>query len=344
MLPPLTPNPKIPAGGNYCREIPFTSVVAKQRLRTPIPSKLAWVIFGESTWVTSPERRSAKGSLVRTVETDRTGHFEIDRLSWGRYKVFAKKEEAGYPDVRWSFYSNDNFPVVPLTPAVSTSNVRIQLGPRAGALTGSVTNSATGTPVDASFKLTRKAAIDKWISLSVSPEYRVLLPGSTDVLVEATAPGFERWTSPAVLRLESGAEMRLDIQLQPVHDSTIQDSEFLIPDEYIGWLRLEYGVTGAEPIPIEGGVRRYKFSRTGRLSTSSPGPEPGAERRYMYHSDDGSVQVIPSDRRGGKGLIWGQHDGFKEGAMRLFEFFVGDREAYEKYRFRTTVTGPVTVQ
>ena len=36
-------------------------------------------------------------SLVRYVETHANGHFMIDRLELGRYRVFAKKVDAGLP-------------------------------------------------------------------------------------------------------------------------------------------------------------------------------------------------------------------------------------------------------
>ena len=47
------------------------------------------------------------GSAVRDVQTDADGQFRIDHLDWGKYKLFAKKEESAYPDTYWSFYSDD---------------------------------------------------------------------------------------------------------------------------------------------------------------------------------------------------------------------------------------------
>jgi hypothetical protein len=42
-----------------------------------------------------PINNRPRSSLVRYVETDSNGHFLIDRLRLGKYKVFAKKEDAG---------------------------------------------------------------------------------------------------------------------------------------------------------------------------------------------------------------------------------------------------------
>jgi hypothetical protein len=44
---------------------------------------------------------------------------------------------------------------------------------------------------------------------------------------------------------------------------------WLIPEGYVGWLRLDYSVQGAQPLPIENGCLIVRLPRTGRLQTSS---------------------------------------------------------------------------
>lgn len=271
-----------------------------------------------------------RGSLVRYVETDASGHFLIDRLVWGKYKVFAKKEDAGYPDVSWSFYSNDVFSVVAITPTTPTAELRIQLGPKAGVLIGSVTNAVTGAPVNAGLRLSRAADPNKWISTSVPPEYRVLLPSATDVLLEASAPGFKTWTLGYPLRLQLGSEMHLDIFLEPSYDPNLHASRFLIPDGYVGWLQLEYGVKDAKPVAVEDDVKVFKFPKSGTLETSSSGPDRGAAKEYFYYAEDRPTRPIPTDYRSGHGMIWGEHDGTVGGVFRQFWFFVGTEEQYKK--------------
>jgi hypothetical protein len=46
---------------------------------------------------------------IRYFRTDKKGHFVIDHLAWGKYKVFAQKESEGYPDSTWAFYSDNVF-------------------------------------------------------------------------------------------------------------------------------------------------------------------------------------------------------------------------------------------
>jgi len=282
------------------------------------------------------------GSLfLRYVETDSRGQFKIDRLAWGKYRLFAKKEDSGYPDMQWALYSNDVFPTVALSRGVSEPQIRIQLGPKAAVLTGSIINAITSAPVDAEFKLTRMAPPNKWISTSVAPHYRVLLPPSTDILLEVSSPGFRTWTLPRPLRLRSSSEMQLDISLEPSHDPNLHPSKFLIPDGYIGWLLLEYNTKDAQQAPTEGGFKVFKFPASGTLKTSSPGPERGAEDQYFFYFKDGSLGEVSADYRNGKGMIWGKHEASERGVMTQFGFFVGTEEQYKTSQALMTHPGPI---
>lgn len=279
--------------------------------------------------------------FIRYVETDGQGHFLIDRLEWGKYGVFAMKEESAYPDMGASLYSNDVFPTAAITPWSPVAELRIQLGPKAGIVAGSLTNASNGAPLNAGFKLTRASAPDKWLSTSTPPDYRVLVPSGTAVLVEVSAPGFKTWTPGHPLLLEPGAEMHLDIPLEPLHDPTLHAFKFLVPEGFIGWLLLECSVKDTPPAKVENDIQIFKFPRSGELSTSSSGPERGAEGAYFYYSENGSVREIPTDYRNGKGMIWGQHEGTRNGALSQFGFFVGTEQQYKKYQTRQTHPGPI---
>jgi hypothetical protein len=289
------------------------------------------------------------GSLVRYVETDANGQFLIDRLAWGKYKVFAKKEDDGYPDMNWSFYSDDIFQIVAITPSTAVAKLRIQLGPKGAILIGTVSNIVTGAPVNAGFKLIRAASPEKWISTSVAPDYRVLLPPTTDVLLEVSAPGYVTWcyggpsdiSKRSPLRLTSGFEMHLDIRLEPARDPKLHSSKFMVPDGYVGWLQLEYNVKEGPLVPIEGGKKVFKFPASGVLKTSSAGPDRGAEDEYVYYSEADSVHQIPMQYWSGNGMVWGNYEGFKGGVMSLFGFFVGTEEQYKKYQSRSTQPGRI---
>ncbi len=173
------------------------------------------------------------------------------------------------------------------------------------------------------------------------PAYRVLLPPATDVLLEVSAPGFKTWSPGHPLRLGSGAELRLDIALQPAHDPSLHPSRFLVPEGYVGWLLLEYNIKDAEPAPTVGDTKTFQFPRTGMLNTSSPGPERGAEDQYFYYFPDGSLREISQNYAAGKGMIWGQHEGSRNGVMSHFGFFAGTEEQYKRFQSQATHPGPL---
>jgi hypothetical protein len=282
-----------------------------------------------------------RASAVRYVETDDNGRFLFEPMPWGTYRIFAKKEDEGFPDTAFSFYSNDVFTVAEITPSASVAEVRIRLGPRAGIVEGSVTNAASGVPVSAGLKLIRAASSDKWFSTSVPPSYRVLVPSSTDVLLEVSAPGFNTWTPGHPLHLEPGAEMHLDVSLQPSRDPNLHPSRFLVPERYVGWLLLEYNVKDTQPISVENGTKVFKFPANGALYTSSSGPDKGADNEFLFYSADGSTHEISRDYRNSRGMIWGEHEGTRNGMLSQFGFFVGTEEQYKKHQSQATHPGPV---
>jgi hypothetical protein len=54
---------------------------------------------------------------IRYFLTDQKEHFVIDRLAWGQYRVFAKKEEAGYPDIGFAFYETNVLEIASISPS-----------------------------------------------------------------------------------------------------------------------------------------------------------------------------------------------------------------------------------
>lgn len=279
-----------------------------------------------------------QGSGVRYVETDIEGRFVIDRLSWGRYSVFAMKQQDGYPDMEPSFYSaGTKIPVATIAPTAPVASVSIHLGPPAAIITGSISDSITGAPVNAFFRLARMNNAEDWLSTSVPSTYRVLVPAVTDIAFSVTAPGYEKWTSPRPIKLQSGQELRLQVELVPAYNRNVPTAEFLIPDGYVGWLLLVYDQKNAAPAPTTSGARIFKFPDNGRLETSSPGPAVDGKKIYLYYSTDGSVRNVPMDYHEANGMIWGQHNVTSGGATTGFGFFVGSRDQYEQAKTR----GPV---
>lgn len=283
---------------------------------------------------------------IRYVETDGKGFFLIDRLEFGTYYVSAIDEEKKYGDSGFSFFNDQPVPLAQISAQHRIADVVVNLGPKAGILTGTISDAATGKPIPAGFDLAQVKDRTKWMSTSAAPNFRVLIPPSKEIEVKVSAPGYEAWVYPdpsipsQVLRMDPGSEIHLDIQLKPVHDRGLPVSKFLIPEGYVGWLRVEYDVECRPPIPVGDGVRILRFARGDVLETSSSMPEDAAERQYSYYAEDGSERNLAADYRNGNGMIWQETSGSRDGKMRMFLFFVGTEEQ-SKTRPHTGFLAPV---
>jgi hypothetical protein len=111
---------------------------------------------------------------------------------------------------------------------------------------------------------------------------------------------------------------------------THRSSRFLIPEGYTGWVRVEFEVPGAPPLPQEAGQYVFKIPTDGILRTSSPEQYGWAEDHYFYRSSQG-MQPLADSRQ--NSLIWGKINGEKSGAsgkQKYEEFFVGTAEQFNR--------------
>jgi hypothetical protein len=160
---------------------------------------------------------------LHIVETDEDGRFEIDRLEFDTFNVFAKKEREGYPDIGFAFCAEGLLPTLRLSLEQPVANVELKLGPKSGFLIGDVTDKVTGKPIQVAFMLRRAKNPANFLSLGQASSYRLVLPAEIEVTLEVSGDDYQTWfyndpsdsSKPLPTRLASGAEMRLDIQLQP---------------------------------------------------------------------------------------------------------------------------------
>jgi hypothetical protein len=111
-------------------------------------------------------------------------------------------------------------------------------------------------------------------------------------------------------------------------NSTHRSSRFLIPEGYTGWIRIEFEVQGALPLPMEGGQYVLRIPSDGVLRTSSAEQYGWAEDHYYYYSAQG-VRSLPDS--GPAGLIWGKINGEEAGASgkrKYEELFVGTEQQF----------------
>lgn len=107
------------------------------------------------------------------------------------------------------------------------------------------------------------------------------------------------------------------------HKSAERHLRFLIPENYIGWVRVDFEVSGAPPLPVESNQTTVKIAPDGSLRTSSPEPYGWANDTYYFYSGT-SLRPIPAS--GPNQRIWGKINGEATGpagTRKYEEFFVG---------------------
>jgi hypothetical protein len=179
-----------------------------------------------ATVYASPLGRPIIG-IIPHADTDETGYFRIAiPSSWfGRFAVAAKKEDEDYPDMSTQFYSDGKFETITLTSGHPTQTVAIHLGPKAGVLVGTVAEALSNTPLSPCVEFRRASEPNNFLSGSglVKPQYKLLIPPNTDILVNISLDGYKTWYYPGTLdraaatpvRLGPGEIRTLDIRLEP---------------------------------------------------------------------------------------------------------------------------------
>jgi hypothetical protein len=109
---------------------------------------------------------------------------------------------------------------------------------------------------------------------------------------------------------------------------TRRHTQFLIPDGYVGWVDVSYGVPHAPTLPDESGYSIVRLPSSGKTQTSTEIEGGRTGDQFFYVQGDQRKRLQPS-QPGGGGLIWGDSvTGKSRGATR--EFFVGPEKAFRK--------------
>jgi hypothetical protein len=144
-----------------------------------------------------------------------------------------------------------------------------------------------------------------------------------------TAPGRSAQIVAGILCLILLISLALWLSLGLRNNST-RSARFLLPTAYTGWIRIEFEVQGASPLPKEGGEYILRIPADGVLRTSSPEQYGWAQDHFYYYSADG-MRPIPDS--GEASLIWGRINGEASGTSgkrKYEEFFVGTAQQFKK--------------
>jgi hypothetical protein len=104
-------------------------------------------------------------------------------------------------------------------------------------------------------------------------------------------------------------------------------SRFLIPAGYVGWVRVEYRVANASPLPREGKYLVVRVGRDGTARTSSDLPEGWARDQFFSYSGN-QRQALSNAGWCKGGMIWGEVVGKDERAGLYQKFFVGSEDQF----------------
>lgn len=116
-----------------------------------------------------------------------------------------------------------------------------------------------------------------------------------------------------------------------VRQASRPPARYLVPDAYVGWVRVEYGVPGAPPVPLQDGRFVLTIPPDARLRTSSPEHFGWAKDEFFYYRD-GTLHPLAQTPRGGGGAIWGRINGEAttvSGKRQYEEFFVGSEQQFQ---------------
>lgn len=159
-----------------------------------------------------------------STQTDENGAFQITQMPFGNIGVYAEAVRQGY----WREGEAARTQMVTLTAKAPVAHVALKVGPKPGELIVNVTDKMTGKAVDSFFVRLIKdstgycSGVGNFEKEPGSSGARVPIGPATEAIVEVSARGYKNWfysnpsdPSRPVLRLESGEERSLEVQLEP---------------------------------------------------------------------------------------------------------------------------------
>jgi hypothetical protein len=181
-------------------------------------------VVGAKVFLTLSDNAPHIGGIRHSL-TDGDGLFSIPDLAFAVYRVDTEAETEGFAHTYWAFYTAGLPPVtVALTSKAPVADLVLIVGPKAGMITGSISDAVTGNPLHANFHLWRIKDSHSSLEQSAPSEFQVLIPPNVEVGISVQAPGYHEWYYPGTpdaaslashLVLRSGQKMAIDVRLLP---------------------------------------------------------------------------------------------------------------------------------
>jgi hypothetical protein len=147
------------------------------------------------------------GTGRRFVESDEAGRFRLGYLAWGEYSICARKEADGYVEICSNIFRKEGVPRATVSAQAPSVRVWVVIGPKAGTVTGTITDASTGVPLNAELRI-RALSSDRFVGQSVKSQFQSLIPPDTDLELEVRAPGYQPWLS-SVDNFQGGKPFRM---------------------------------------------------------------------------------------------------------------------------------------
>jgi hypothetical protein len=215
-----------------CLAVMSVSVAFAQERRQPPTGTITGTVIDEAGKDVAgarihvlPTDGRMPGHFVRYVESDKDGHFEMEHLEFGTYRVFTMNEEEAYPDTSSAIYDNGIVTECELRPESPKASRFVSIGPKAGTITGVIADITTGKTIStAGIRIWRWDNEKHYLDSSTEPEYRILVPANVATGIEIHAPGYQTWrhvsaggsSESSPLLLKPGERLRFDVELRPL--------------------------------------------------------------------------------------------------------------------------------
>jgi hypothetical protein len=167
------------------------------------------------------------------AQTDEHGRFAFTGLAFGKYRLSAEKQESGYLSTLSDIFNSRPEITANLTDNSPTFDTVIRFEPKAGVISGWVTDAATGRPIRGHLSLAPFSGRGGWSTTGTGGrfEFRLLVPSNIEVRFGACSEGYKRWvyaqpSQPsrlAPLKLKPDFEAKIEIRLEPSTDPADDD-------------------------------------------------------------------------------------------------------------------------
>ena len=170
------------------------------------------------------------GVVLPHAKTDQRGEYRFEQVCSGRFSVFVKDNEAGYPQsspYMYQFLYGRLAPEVKITDTILEGPLAVDLPPKPAQLRLHLINSRTkekimSADIEARVSRKRSVKVHSEASILADAEPVFLLPPDQDVFLHITSKGLREWKESVgrgkLFRVPSGELLTIQVELDPIQN------------------------------------------------------------------------------------------------------------------------------